>query len=378
MWLASHDRFFHVPVGTAYVYASADLVEWTPVANVTPMYWAQLFAHNNVTYLLGTSDDMSGAGNLVLSRCRSVPCDGRDWDPPVVLFSNATYHVAPTPVVESNGDLFRAVEYRASADNDLAVVMLRGTGTGDCGLDLTRAGCWQMSNGVRYPHSTGSGRQWEEAGAVADDDGGLHVLVRLDAPVETCATVSKCNRVARLEYSRETATLTYVRDVSLPSSCNKFAVRRSPADGLFYTLANPVTVLPNPNHCGQRNVVVLTVSADLDTWHTCGVVMADDSGLAFNDSVRYTGLQYIDFAFDGADLVAAVRAGYRGSTTYHDANRLLIARITGYAKRCQAREGMLSADGEQEMLGKVGEGTNSADAELALAGAADSGVGLNE
>jgi hypothetical protein len=32
-------------------------------------------------------------------------------------------------------------------------------------------------------------------------------------------------------------------------------------------------------------------------------------GFSEDDSFRYTGLQYIDFQFDGADILAAVRAG---------------------------------------------------------------------
>eukprot|EP00045_Choanoeca_perplexa_P009560 m.92503 g.92503 ORF g.92503 m.92503 type:complete len:187 (-) comp14948_c0_seq1:2098-2658(-) len=44
LYLASQDRFFDAKVRVAYVYLSADQVEWQPVANITPMFpeaWAQ-------------------------------------------------------------------------------------------------------------------------------------------------------------------------------------------------------------------------------------------------------------------------------------------------------------------------------------------------
>jgi hypothetical protein len=57
--------------------------------------------------------------------------------------------------------------------------------------------------------------------------------------------------------------------------------------------------------------------------------------LSVSDSLQHTGLQYVDWVYDGDDLVAAVRAGYRGAVTYHDANRLLVTRVTAFAQLCE-------------------------------------------
>lgn len=112
-------------------------------------------------------------------------------------------------------------------------------------------------------------------------------------------------------------------------------------DNRFYSLTNPVHHVPVANYgtrsCGQRNTVMLTVSDDLVTWKVCKQVLFDDTGLAtsVNDSLLYTGLQYIDFRFQQQDLIAAVRSAYRGAVTYHDANRLLIVRIEDYINTCK-------------------------------------------
>ena len=163
-------------------------------------------------------------------------------------------------------------------------------------------------------------------------------MVRLDQPLDNCLTLDACNRAALLTYDPHSNAVAFSQIVQFPSSCNKFAIKRGP-DNRYYSLTNPVTKAPIANYgnhgCLQRNNVVLTVSDDLVHWHSCATVLYDDTGLALNDSFIYTGLQYIDWSFDGKDMVAAVRAGYRGSVSAHDANRLLIANVSGYQQRCQ-------------------------------------------
>eukprot|EP00054_Salpingoeca_dolichothecata_P013031 m.72499 g.72499 ORF g.72499 m.72499 type:complete len:408 (+) comp20259_c0_seq3:59-1282(+) len=344
-WLASHDRFFDVPHGTAYVYASSDLIEWTSVANITSMYWAQLFNANNQTYIIGTSDDMSGEGNICIARCLTTPCDGKSWSETAVLFkpevSGTKYHCAPTPVVEANGTLYRAFDLQTSSE--LQVLLLSAPSS--C-PDLTSPTCWTKTAPISPPSvltegslvpdfAVSNGRYWEEPGAIAHANGSISVMVRIDA-LGSCTTLSECNRAVLLQYDARSHELVYDQIVQFPSSCNKFAVRRAD-DGYFYSLTNPVTLVPVQHYglgtCGQRNTAVLTRSKDLYDWKVCQHVLHDDTGLQVNDSLRYTGLQYIDFRFSGDDIIAAVRSGYRGSTSYHDANRLLIVKVDDF-KNC--------------------------------------------
>lgn len=67
---------------------------------------------------------------------------------------------------------------------------------------------------------------------------------------------------------------------------------------LYFTLSNNNT---DPAYTDQRNVLVLCVSKDLNTWTILRTLLADDTGLAPTDSVRYTGFHYVDWQFDGAD-----------------------------------------------------------------------------
>jgi hypothetical protein len=239
-----------------------------------------------------------------------------------------------------SGRLYRAVDLNVQNKTRLHVALVTADGTA-C-ADLTAPACWTLGKGLAWDPSwipaaaPSASRHWEEPGAVLGPRGKVNVLVRIDAPLHGCATVEECNRAALLELNPVSGALELSRLVPLPTGCNKFAIRRDDdADGSYYALTNPVSQLPAATYgCGQRNRVILARSRDLVRWDSCAVVMWDDLGLGVAESIRQTGLQYIDWRFDGPDIVAAVRAGYNGSTTYHDASRLLLSTIRDYRGMC--------------------------------------------
>jgi hypothetical protein len=47
------------------------------------------------------------------------------------------------------------------------------------------------------------------------------------------------------------------------------------------------------------------------------------------------GFHYVDWVFDGADIVYAIRTGYKGANSYHNANRLTTKRLVRYADACR-------------------------------------------
>lgn len=75
---------------------------------------------------------------------------------------------------------------------------------------------------------------------------------------------------------------------------------------------------------------MLAISADIYAWNTCAVLLMDDTGLSALDSARYTGFHYVDWVFDGPDILYAVRTGYRGSNSFHNANRMTVKRVVDY------------------------------------------------
>ena len=305
-WLASHDRFFHEAVGTTYVFgASSPNSSWSLKATVSPMYWAQLFINDGVpnaaVYLIGTSDDMSGSGDIVISRCIGTAadfCSGTNWTKPVSLFQgNRTvkYHAAPTPVVTGYNALYQAIRLRAFdvvqlPSGRMSVVML--SVFAQC-PDLTEVSCWRMSDSMPFdpswlpwaPQGHSRGFEWEEAGAIVDAAGNVSVMVRLDRVLDGCADLSACNQAVLLQYDIGTNSLAFNTLVAFPSGSNKFKIARRPAVGStndFYALTNPVTQVPVaefPPGTGQRSLLLLAHSTDLHTWQSCAPVAFDDTNV---------------------------------------------------------------------------------------------------
>jgi hypothetical protein len=106
------------------------------------MYWAQLFMVNGTTYLTGTSGDT--LGDWVISQCQSMPCDGQAWTKPTILFPRTDtfgYHCAPTPVIQVQNTLYRAMEkWDKSQPGELGVTVL----SVDVSCNLLEPSCWKV------------------------------------------------------------------------------------------------------------------------------------------------------------------------------------------------------------------------------------------
>merc|ERR1719498_821574 len=123
--------------------------------------------------------------------------------------------------------------------------------------------------------------------------------------------------------------------IDFPSCASKFVIRRSEQTKMYYSLTTDVT----PSNLKldalyARNHLVLIVSEDLFSWKICDTILKDDTGLSPLDSARYTGFHYVDWQFNGNDILFAARTGYRGSNSYHNANRMTVKSIHDYAARC--------------------------------------------
>ena len=76
-----------------------------------------------------------------------------------------------------------------------------------------------------------------------------------------------------------------------------------------------------------RNTLALVYSPDLRHWHVRSIIL-------HHPDIYHHAFQYVDWHFDGNDLVAAIRTAYNdgmgGAHTYHDANYLTFYRIRNF------------------------------------------------
>ena len=140
--------------------------------------------------------------------------------------------------------------------------------------------------------------------------------------------VQKGGKAAVVEISDDGKEATFDADrgfIDFPGGCKKFTIRHDPVSERYWTLSN--AVLPrhrkyNPERA--RNAVALMSSDNLRDWTMNCIV------LYHPDTDRHA-FQYLDWLFDGEDLIVASRTAYgqgeRAAFRQHDANHLTFHRI---------------------------------------------------
>ncbi len=317
--------------GTTPVFASRDRGRtWAHLADVHGMYWASVFVHGGAVYLLGVTHEY---GQIVI--CRSDD-GGHTWTTPAdaqtgLLRADGQFHCAPVPVVEHNGRVWRAFEQRDPttgwAEHFRAFVM-----SAPVGADLLRADSWTSSAPRTQDHAWNNGDfgGWLEGNAVVTPDGGIADVLR----VAVRAAPEKA-AIVHISADGRTTTFDPVRDIiDFPGGATKFTIRFDPRTRLYWSLANAIP----PTYAGgdpgsTRNTLALISSPDLRAWTVKTFL------LSHPDPAKY-GFQYVDWQFDGDDLVAVSRTafadGLGGADSYHNANFLTFHRFAHFRRLTMA------------------------------------------
>ena len=328
----NHEREEHL----SSIYRSTDDGRtWANVTHIAGAFWSSLFVHRDAVYLLGTSAQY---GSIVIRRSTD---GGNTWTHPAAATSGLlcpggprheppNYHCAPVPVLAHRGRLYRAFEdctpCQWPAGFQSCVI------SADADADLLDAANWTMSNQLVYdpdtdPPAFGAGAHaagWLEGNVVADPDGQLWNVLRVNSEPEL-------NWAARIRIDDDGRTQTFDPATGffpLPGGLSKFTIRRDPADGRYWMLANPMCGGDRPV---LRNALALYRSTDLWTWEQKKMLLVDCYENTPQDSVRRTGFQYVDWQFDGDDIIYLTRTAYIGAHNFHDANRMTYSRIERYA-----------------------------------------------
>ena len=325
----NHEREEHL----SSVYRSSDDgASWTNVTHIAGAFWSNLLVLRDEVYLLGCSQQY---GSLVIRRSED---NGNTWTHPwdetCGLISRGgpfheppNYHCAPMPVLAHNGRLYRAFEDNVSVQWPQGFHSLVISAPEDA--DLLRAGSWALSNKLALdpswvPQEWGrlDAPGWLEGNVVETPDGRLVNILRFnsDPRVDTACMVDVSEDGTRVSFDPTTGF------VPFPGGMTKFSIRRDPQTGLYLTLSNNNT---DPTWAAQRNVLSLHASDDLRTWRHVRTLLEDDSGLSWEESLRLTGFQYVDWQLDGDDIIYVVRMACKGAHNYHDANRVTFHRVQG-------------------------------------------------
>ena len=307
-YLASHDLFG--PGSTndqTRLFVSRDKGRiWAHQADVSGQYWSSLFLNGGQVYLMGVSHEF---GDIVIRRSAD---GGRTWTTPAdtqtgLLAVGGRYHCAPGPVAVHNGRLWRAMEQLAPGvpgRHFLAFVL-----SAPLDADLLQAKNWTASRPLDF-HPDWPGDNWLEGNAVATPQGMLVDILRVG--------LEYGDRAAMVHLSEDGGAAAFDPAADLidfPGGGTKFTIRYDPISRRYWSLVNP-----QKSPSAERNILALTSSADLRHWASEAVVLQDPDR-------DYVAFQYVDWQFEGGDIVAVSRTAFGGAHSYHDANYLTFHRV---------------------------------------------------
>lgn len=331
-YVASHDHFGpktteHTAALTA-VFRSADRGQrWKKISQIQGQFWSTLFVHRDALYVLGTDRHY---GNAIVRRSTD---GGVTWTSPTdsksgLLRDNGQYHCAPMPVVEHAGRLWRGME-RRHPPVGWGITFCAGMLSVPVDADLLDAADWTFSNFLPGDVTwlDGSFGGWLEGNAVVTREGRLVDMLRVD-------TRGYPEKAAVVQISADGRTASFDLQtgfVDFPGGAKKFAIRYDAQSARYWSLA---TIVPRQFQRGKpgsvRNTLALTCSPDLTNWTIRRVL------LQHPDTAKH-GFQYVDWLFDGPDIIAASRTAFDddqgGAHNFHDANYLTFHRIADFREQ---------------------------------------------
>jgi hypothetical protein len=308
-YVASHSWFGPgTKNDTSEVFQSSDRGEsWLKLTTLKGQWWSNLFLHRDGLYIFGVTHEY---GQIVIRRSND---GGRTWSNPTdnhsgLLTEEDRYHCAPVPVALHNGRIWRAFERAQGPRPAWSSLVVSAAAE----ADLLKAESWCFSEPLPHLWSLS---QWIEGNAIVSPQGEVLNILRTNGQGD--------DKAAIVHVSADGRTLTHDREhdlIDFPGGGTKFTIRFDRQTKRYWALGNRQS---QPK--AFRNVLVLSSSADLRTWNVETVVLrhADSKNHAW---------QYVDWQFDGDDLIVASRTAWDGSHNAHDANYFTFHRVPNFRR----------------------------------------------
>ena len=321
--LASMDVFHgKMPQNLTLIFRSDDGGKsWRYLTELMPCFWGKLFLHGGEVYMLACSTEY---GDLLIGKSTD---GGATFGAPTVLLRGANgkngssgVHKNPQNMLCFGGRLYGTLEWGAWANKEYghaAMVM-----SCDENADLLAPESWSFTEPVPFAHFAEDVADVRipamtiEGTPVVSPDGNLLNIMRFSKRGYTlCYSVNTQDAEAPLEYSHV---------MEFPANFSKFMIKYDSASGYYYSI---VCRLYESCPDSARNYQTLMRSRDLEVWEDAAVLY----DLRFMPASK-VGMQYVDFSFDGDDIIYLCRTAWNGAASFHDSNYSTFHRIKNFRK----------------------------------------------
>jgi hypothetical protein len=330
--------------GTTKMFKSTDGgTTWALLATLTDLMSANIFVHNDALYALGvskSSGDVNGRAKMVIRKSLD---NGTTWTTAtssttgIIKYdiNNPTAnHTAPTPVVIHNGKIWRAME-NVNGGGAWPGYFQSFMISAPVNSDLLNSNSWTKSSSIKAVdyNSTSIGSRfkgWLEGNAVLGPNNTMLNVLRVHQD-ETTTESKNTEYAALVDVSADGRTQSFDVNnlVQFPGGSKKFTIRYDSQTQKYWTLSNyvPNEYLNIKELNNVRNTIALCYSTNLKNWTVDSIILqsSEYSKIAF---------QYVDWQFDGEDIVAVSRTAYddggERNSNPHNANFLTFHRVSNF------------------------------------------------
>jgi len=297
---------------------------WHHLSELMPCFWGKMFIHKGELYMLACSTEY---GDLLIGK--SVD-GGKTFGAPVCLMrgsngkkGNDGFHKNPQNVFIHNGRMYHSLEWGAWANLDYchaAMVM-----SCDLNDDLLVPENWSFSEPKKFDPTIPElshlpGRTMTIEGTLTTDPAGkLFNVMRFGG--------HRCALAYAVNTEDHDAPLEYSHCIPFPANLSKFMIQRDPVSGKYYTIASRL----KEGVASARNLLSLMASEDMLNWYLVADLI-DRSGC----DPEKIGFQYVNFEFEGDDILYLCRTAMNDPHDYHDSNYSTFHRIHNFRAMEQA------------------------------------------
>ena len=291
---------------------------WHHLSELMPCFWGKMFIHKGELYMLACSTEY---GDLLIGKSTD---GGKTFGAPVCLMrgsngkkGNDGFHKNPQNVFIHNGRMYHSLEWGAWANLDYchaAMVM-----SCDENADLLDPRSWSFTEPRRFDRFSPELAELPKTAMTIEGS----LTLSPDGRLLNIMRFAKYGHAIAYEVDTEDheAMLSFSHLIEFPANFSKFMIKRDEISGDYYSVA---TRLYNRNP-SARNLLSLMRSADLEHWEVaCDLIDYRDR------DPKYHGFQYVDFEYEGDDIIFLCRTATCGAHSFHDSNYSTFHRIKNF------------------------------------------------